>query len=727
MLIRRRGLLVLCSLLGCSVIALAQIEAAPKIQRFDIRGDRGGQRFDGIGVVEGGGATGVLLKDYPEPQRSQILDMVFKPKFGASVSALYVEIPGDGNSTQGSMPSHMHTRDDLNYSRGYIWWELREARKRNPLITLDGAAWSAPGWIGDNGEVFVQSAGKNNIDPNFYSQDLADYYIKWLKGLRDVYGLELDAIGSRNEKGVSYPFVEYFRKALDDHGFANVKLHCCDNWPAAWKFNFVQDMASDPALKNSIDIISAHNSETAVPADVLRAARSLGKPMWDTEQHVYKAGFDGLISTVKSFNEQYIQNGFTKVVDWYGIAGLYTMEPFPGEKEATVRANWPWSGHFETNEKLWGYAHYGQFTEIGWQYLTGGSGTLVGGGSFVTLKSPRADYSIILETKDAKVSQQAEWEVGAGLSLGTLAVWRSTEQEQFVRLADIKPVNGSITMTLEPNAVYSLTTTRGQQKGHFDTVPAQKPFPFPYYETFEEYSSPERWGYLPRYFADIAGSFELAPCPKNRGQCLRQMAPVRTISWAPDWMPYTILGDSQWSDYEVSTDVYLGSGESAAIMGRINDVGTGYGFIPKGYYLQLSDAGQIRLVVVRGKVDKKKLIGDAEQQALIKASHDDGAGGEKELGSKQLNDIASGQWHTLKLRFVGSKITGLLDGKEVFTASDDLYEHGMAGLLAGVDDKRFSMPYYDNIAITKLNDSLPTHTKALPGQNPMYGKAEKAN
>jgi len=81
--------------------ACGQASSGPQI--IDLRGDAGGKLFDGIGVVEGGGGTGVLLKDYPEPQRSQILDMVFKPKFGASVSALYVEIPGDGNSTQGGM------------------------------------------------------------------------------------------------------------------------------------------------------------------------------------------------------------------------------------------------------------------------------------------------------------------------------------------------------------------------------------------------------------------------------------------------------------------------------------------------------------------------------------------------------------------------------------------------------------------------------------------------
>ena len=49
-------------------------------------------------------------------------------------------------------------------------------------------------------------------------------------------------------------------------------------------------------------------------------------------------------------------------------------------------------------------------------------------------------------------------------------------------------------------------------------------------------------------------------------------------------------------------------------MGRINHVGTGYGFIPKGYFLEVRDDGQCRLVVIRGKVDKNKAVGDTEQQ-----------------------------------------------------------------------------------------------------------------
>ena len=47
-----------------------------------------------------------------------ILAFLFKPNYGASVQALKVEIGGDGNSTEGSEPSHMHTATDENYKRG---------------------------------------------------------------------------------------------------------------------------------------------------------------------------------------------------------------------------------------------------------------------------------------------------------------------------------------------------------------------------------------------------------------------------------------------------------------------------------------------------------------------------------------------------------------------------------------------------------------------------------
>jgi len=140
--------------------------------------------YDGIGAVSAG-ASSRLLIDYPEPYRSHILDFLFKPNYGAALQHLKVEIGGDINSTDGSEPSHMRTRDDENYERGYEWWLMKEAKKRNPDIILDALAWGAPGWIGDG---------------NYYSQDGADYMVKFLKGAKEHHGLEINYVGIWNEK-----------------------------------------------------------------------------------------------------------------------------------------------------------------------------------------------------------------------------------------------------------------------------------------------------------------------------------------------------------------------------------------------------------------------------------------------------------------------------------------------------------------------------------------------
>jgi galactosylceramidase len=472
------------------------------------------------------------------------LDLLFKPKFGASMSALLVEVPGDGNATQGAEPSHMHTRDDLNYSRGYEWWLMREAKKRNPDLSLDACAWGCPAWVGNG---------------NFWSQDMAGYYVKWIQGLKSVYGLQLDAIGCRNEQGVNEQFVKMFRRTLDARGLTNVLIHGFDNYDKT-KFDWVRHMTNDVDLRNAVAILSNHTMATApTPPDIRELADRYQKPIWNTEEHVYKKGFDCEISLVQAYNQNFLVSGVTKIVNWYLAGSVYPVESY-AEDPALLIANSPWSGNYHPREVLWGCAHYGQFTKIGWQYLNGGCGKLDGGGTLVTLKSPGGDYSIIAETKDAGGPQTVTFQVGGGLSPHKLCVWRSDAQAQFVRQPDLQPVAGAFSVTLEPKAVYSISTTTGQQKGSFADVPAAKPFPFPYYETFDEYTTPKQWGYLPHYTADIASVFEITDRPDGPGKCLRQVVPVPPQSWAPEWMPYTILGDPNWNNYEVSADIYLTNG-----------------------------------------------------------------------------------------------------------------------------------------------------------------------
>jgi galactosylceramidase len=693
-----------CAATTIAIFCLATCVAFSVIadQTIELKGDAGGKRFDGIGAVSGGGATSVLLKDYPEPQRSQVLDLLFKPKFGASMSALLVEVPGDGNSTQGAEPSHMHGRDDLNYSRGYEWWLMREAKKRNPELSLDACAWGCPGWVGNG---------------NFWSQDMCDYYVKWIQGLKSAYGLDLDAIGCRNEKGVSEDFAKKFRATLNASGLQKVKIHGFDNWQKT-KFDWTKDLKTDPELRQAVDILSNHTlGDMPASEAVQKLAASMDKPIWNTEEHVYKKGFDCEISMVQAFNENFLHSGVTKIVSWYLVGSVYPMEPYP-ETPAAMIANSPWSGHYSTREVLWGYAHYGQFSKIGWQYLDGACGKLSEGGTFVTLKSPGKDYSVIIETKNATNVQNATFNISGGLSTRALCVWRSDAKEQFVKQTDIKPRNGTFTVALEPKSIYSLSTTTGQQKGSFADVPADKPFPFPYYETFEEYNSPKQWGYLPHYTADIASVFEIAERPDKTGKCLRQVINTKAQSWAPEWMPYTIIGDQNWTDYEVSADVYLDDGGWAGVMGRVNNVGTGYGCVPKGYYLRLAADGACTLVTINGKIGPEEL-GDKEHQEMLRANGNSGGKGENQMAAGTAKSAASNQWHNVKLSFSGSTITGYVDGAQVLCTTNSLFSHGMAGLVTG-DNKTKNTACFDNLLINAIGAPTPQPAVFSRKQSPIY-------
>jgi len=674
----------------------ALIMFSPKInsQNINIDGAAGGRRFDGIGAVSGGGATSVLLKDYPEPQRSQILDFLFKPDFGASISALLVEVPGDGNSTQGSESSHMHSRNDENYSRGYEWWLMSEARKRNPSILLDANAWGCPGWVGNN---------------NFWSQDMCDYYVKWIKGLKNVHGLDLDAIGCRNEKGVNEDFVKKFRTTLNNNGLSKVKIHAFDNWQKD-KFDWARDMKTDSVLRASVDIISAHTmSWIATPTDIIKLSSDLGKPIWNSEEHVYKDGFDCEISMVESFNKNYIESGATMVVNWYLVASAYSIEPFP-EQPAIIVAREPWSGNYYPREVLWGYAHYGQFAQPGWKYLDGACGNLPGGGTYVTLKSPGSDFSFIAETKNAKASQKITFTITGGLSSGKLCVWKSNASDQFVKLNNITPANGKFELTLEPQSIYSISTTTGQQKGFFADIPASKPFPLPYYETFENYTEPKSFGYLPHYTADIAGVFEIADRPDNKGRCLRQVVSEKAQSWAPEWTPYTIIGDKNWKDYEISADVYLDNGGWVGIMGRVNNTGGGYGCNPAGYYLRMDIDGTCSLY----KATQEHGRGATAQPAR-----------QTQLATFKVPAISGNQWHNLKIQFSDKNIIGFVDQTKVLTASDTTFTNGMAGLVTGGEKDARNTAFFDNLIIKSSESKTPEPTVFSENVNPMYNPVVK--
>lgn len=133
-----------------------------------------------------------MLIDYPEPYRSEILDYLFKPNFGAGFTLLKVEVGGDVNLTTGTESSHARTESENaapNMNRGYELWIMSEAKKRNSNIKLDILEWGAPAWIG-----------------SMWFQKNADYLVNYIKGAKSVWGLDIEYVGgnqNENSHGTS--------------------------------------------------------------------------------------------------------------------------------------------------------------------------------------------------------------------------------------------------------------------------------------------------------------------------------------------------------------------------------------------------------------------------------------------------------------------------------------------------------------------------------------------
>jgi galactosylceramidase len=656
------------------VLAQAVISRAETVT---LDGQGSGQTFEGIGGLSAGAGTRLLF-DYPEPQRSQVLDFLFKPNFGASLHELKVEIGGDVNSTEGTEPSHARTREEFEhprpeyFDRGYEWWLMREAKKRNPKIDLDVLQWGAPAWIGDKD---VPNVG----DPNqlkwperqprnrkkFYTQDNAEFVAAFIQGAKQYHGLDINYCGIWNETAHDVPWIKLLRKTLDGHGLSALRIIACDDFElGGWLI--VNELAKDAELKKAIYAVGVHYPQSKSPP----AAKACGKPLWASEDSPQWKGPDWTcgLGAAKMYNRNYIDGRMIKTVTCYLIDSYYDALAWPDN--APMKANTPWSGHYEVWPTIWAMAHTAQFAQPGWRYLDGACGLLKDGGSYVCLRSPQAggDYSVIIETGGAKTPQTLSFHVTGRLATGPVHVWRSNAQVQFEQQNDILPAGDRFAIEAQPGCIYSLTTTIGQHKGKAE-IPAAADFPLTYHDDFESYA-PDK---MPKYFSDQAGIFEVAEWPDG-GKCLRQTVAQRGIDWLayPNPEPYTVIGEPKWHDCEVSCDAYVEKAGYVAIFGRVAKAlqpvdAQSTGQPPQGYRLKADANGRWELTAYT---------------KTLAAGH---------------VAFAADRWHKLALKFSGSSIAAVIDGAEVKTIQDGTFSAGMAGLGSGWNNAR-----YDNFSVRPL-------------------------
>ncbi|MFA5420091.1 MAG: family 16 glycoside hydrolase [Bacteroidales bacterium] len=620
---------------------------------INLDGKTSGQEFEGFGAVSAG-ASSRMLFDYPEPYRGEILDYLFKPDFGANILHLKVEIGGDIYSSDGSEPSIAATRNEFNnpkpeyFRRGYEFWLMAEAAKRNPEITFSGLQWGAPAWIGNG---------------NIHSQDNADFIVAWIKGAKRYWGIDIGSVGVWNEHPYDIGYVKLLRKTLDSQELGQVTIDIGDQWQIKDKWKAVDDILADSSFSACVGAINAHTPEWtnyAVPQ-----LDKISQKIWSGESHFYGGNWYAAASWARAYRS-YIAGRFTRVLSWSLVSSYpdYLIVPNSG----IMKAVWPWSGHYEVLPPVWALAHINQFVKIGWKYIDSGcvwqasEGSLNEGYSVIALKSDKTDdYSVIIETMDAKEPHKLTFRLSGGLSNKPLCLFRSVfKNEEFIRKTDIEVVDGEFSLVIEPNSIYSLSTTRGQEKGVASTViPDSEKMQLPYSDNFDN-----REEMLPaKFFLDQHGTFLVSKNPDGKGKCLKQISPQQGIIWWKGGRPITYTGDMGWYNYSVEVDVLLPDQGEAAIHARIDDPEEIA--VTSGYTFQLGSDG--KWVLKSGKSNI--------------------------LFSGQI-PLESRKWQRMKLCCNEKEVSIYLNGKCLATDSDSSYSHGIVALSTG-----WNSAFFDNIKI----------------------------
>jgi hypothetical protein len=647
-------------LLACAAAAFSASAMLGAEKTIVLDGHATGRVYQGLGAVSAG-ASSRLLIDYLEPYRSQILDYLFKPGYGAALQHLKVEIGADVNSTDGSEPSHMRSPGDHDYNRGYEWWLMEEAQRRNPNIILDALPWGAPGWIGGG---------------HLYSPDMADYVADFIKGAKRFHNLDIRYTGIWNERPYDPAYVKVLHRTLLKQGLLT-QIVCCDDYHRDKQFEVIAAMGKDPDLAASVAAVAVHYPRaTAVDQySTSPQVEASGKTLWSSEDQPNGGGGPFVSRDWKAggrilaqvYNRNYLQGAFTKTEIWSPITSYF--ENLAAPHSGLMYANTPWSGHYDVQGTIWATAHTTQFAQPGWQYLDSASGFLPDqAGSYVALKSPHSqDWSVVLETIDARAPQQLRIRITGSLSTGKVHIWQTNSQKAFAHVADVTPQDNAFTYKLEPDSLYSLTTTTGQGKGAAQPPP-DRPFPLPYSESFERAALNR----APKYLADQDGAFEVHRCEQRAGNCLEQVIRQKPIPWGPLPNPFTLTGDSRWTDYRITANVLPITATLVAIMGRIDSADVfrdGKALWPSGYILQIGKNGG---------------------WSLLSTSY-----------NAPVRRLASGTvpprrgWDQLALAFHGDQITAMIGGQQIASVHDSTHKRGMFAV--GTD---WGRAQFDNLNVT---------------------------
>lgn len=557
--------------------------------------------------------TSRLLMDY-KWEHPQVYQQVLQHLFGGQhplMRMLKVELGSDSNTSCGTEPAPQRAADEpANVARGMGFQLIADAKKIQPDLKTCMLRWAEPGFLRPSWRQ-VKSDDPDEKVPTEAFEAMYQYYKQTVIAAWQAYGYLFDYIDpDRNEtKHPMYRYLKWFANRLKTdqadfpEGFPVADYHAIKLITSDQ--NYGTDMGTallnDPELQAVIPAVGYHyNTDDGPDKPFTKIADQLHKEVWYSEgiapvtfgtlrtQDTTGIGIGGPMSALDVANrlvKSYARSRRSLYIFQPAIGGLYPGAKYPGKQ--LLEMDTPWSGYFQQDTvALAVMHHFTDFAVTGWRDQTAAknwryvpsatvsevAGTenltqAFGAASAMTLVAPdEADYTVVLinDTSATQTYQIAVKNLAAATK--PLHVWQ-TWADKAGKIHDrektttLTPVNGNVTVTIEPRAIISATTADFQPQALLpnpDVKPDQPLQQDPenhvlFHDDYTYADMPAdyltRRGGTPKYTTDMDGAFEVVEQDGKRGLQQKITEQSRALAWETQTDPNFTVGDIRWLNY----------------------------------------------------------------------------------------------------------------------------------------------------------------------------------
>lgn len=547
-------------------------------------------------------------------EQPEVYQQVLQHLFGGQqplMRMLKVELGSDSNTSCGTEPAPQRAADEpANVARGMGFQLIADAKKIQPDLKTCMLRWAEPGFLRPSWRQ-VKSDDPDEKVPTEAFEAMYQYYKQTVIAAWQAYGYLFDYIDpDRNEtKHPMYRYLKWFANRLKTdqadfpEGFPVADYHAIKLITSDQ--NYGTDMGTallnDPELQAVIPAVGYHyNTDDGPDKPFTKIADQLHKEVWYSEgiapvtfgtlrtQDTTGIGIGGPMSALDVANrlvKSYARSRRSLYIFQPAIGGLYPGAKYPGKQ--LLEMDTPWSGYFQQDTvALAVMHHFTDFAVTGWRDQTAAknwryvpsatvsevAGTenltqAFGAASVMTLVAPdETDYTVML-INDTSAPQTYQITV-KNLAAATkpLYVWQTWADDagkihDREKTTTLTPVNGNVTVTIEPRAIISATTTDFQPQALLPNPDVKTDQPlqqdpenhvlfhddYTYADMPADYLT--RRGGTPKYTTDMDGAFEVVEQDGKRGLQQKITEQSRALAWETQTDPNFTVGDIRWLNY----------------------------------------------------------------------------------------------------------------------------------------------------------------------------------